>query len=194
MTDRRTQIADAGIHILSSRGARALTHLNVDRELDLAQGSTSYYARTRRDLIALIVNRLAERTAEEVLAEVRAAEVEVEDMRDLAVLAARGLAQTERRADDHRARFLLLLECRSDPELYGVLLRKTSVREHFTRVVVPILERMNVAEADARGADFAALLDALLMQRIARDAPADEEAIIFSFLSGLPRVGASSRK
>jgi len=60
--------------------------------------------------------------------------------------------------------------------------------------VVSILERMNVAEADARGADFAALLDALLMQRIARDAPADEEAIIFSFLSGLPRVGASSRK
>jgi DNA-binding transcriptional regulator YbjK len=64
MADRRAQIAEAGIAILASRGVRALTHLAIDRELGLPDGSTSYYARTRRDLIAVIVDRLATRTGE----------------------------------------------------------------------------------------------------------------------------------
>lgn len=59
MTDRREQIADAGITLLATRGIRALTHRAVDEELGLPAGSTSYYARTKRDLVNLIVQRLA---------------------------------------------------------------------------------------------------------------------------------------
>ncbi|AWE42252.1 MULTISPECIES: TetR family transcriptional regulator [unclassified Actinobaculum] len=188
MSDRRRQIADAGIHILSARGARALTHLNVDRELGLANGSTSYYARTRRDLIKLVVERLAERTVEELSVEVATAAWNVEDERSVAARVATGLARSARRTEDHRARILLLMECRSDPELYDALLRGTSVREHFSREVLPFLQSLNVADVEERAADLAALVDALLMQRVIRNAPVDEELIIYSFLSGLSRV------
>jgi len=39
------------IEILAEGGARALSHQAVDTRLDLAQGSTSYYFRTREALI-----------------------------------------------------------------------------------------------------------------------------------------------
>ena len=59
MTDRREQIAAAGLTLLATRGIRALTHRAIDEELGLPAGSTSYYARTKRDLVNLIVQRLA---------------------------------------------------------------------------------------------------------------------------------------
>ena len=55
---RREQVGDAGIRLVARDGIRALTHLRVDAEADLPRGSTSYYARTRHDLLRLVVNRL----------------------------------------------------------------------------------------------------------------------------------------
>ena len=57
---RREQIGDAGVGLIARDGVHALTHLQVDTEAGLPRGSTSYYARTRRDLLALVVNRLSE--------------------------------------------------------------------------------------------------------------------------------------
>lgn len=49
---RREQIAQAVIDLASSGGSRSVTHSAIDRRLNLAKGSTSYYCRTRGDLIA----------------------------------------------------------------------------------------------------------------------------------------------
>ena len=57
---RREHIGDAGVGLIARDGVHALTHLQVDTEAGLPRGSTSYYARTRRDLLALVVNRLSE--------------------------------------------------------------------------------------------------------------------------------------
>ena len=57
---RREQIGDAGVRLIARDGVHALTHLHVDAEAGLPRGSTSYYARTRRDLLTLVVNRLSE--------------------------------------------------------------------------------------------------------------------------------------
>lgn len=51
-TPRRTAIATAVIELAAAAGARAVTHSAVDRHLGLPRGSTSYYYRTRADLIA----------------------------------------------------------------------------------------------------------------------------------------------
>lgn len=58
MEDRRTLIADSAIEVVARDGVRALTHRAVDSEAGLPSGSTSYYCRTRSQLIGLTVDRL----------------------------------------------------------------------------------------------------------------------------------------
>ena len=58
-TDRKTLIADAALTLLSAAGARGLTHRGVDAEAALPQGSTSFYFRTRLDLLRAAVQRHA---------------------------------------------------------------------------------------------------------------------------------------
>lgn len=182
MTDRRVQIAEAGVRILASQGARALTHLNIDRELGLAKGSTSYYARTRHDLIALIVEHLAA----QVLDDLAAPEVPDELTPEVAArLVVAGLDATMRREDEHRARLVLLLECRSDPQLSASLATRPQVRESVVAEAGEMLRRLGVAQPDAHARDLASLMDALLMQRIIRTAPIDEEAVVTAYLKGL---------
>jgi DNA-binding transcriptional regulator YbjK len=58
-TDRKTLIADAALALLASVGARGLTHRAVDAQAGLPVGSTSFYCRTRLDLLALALGRHA---------------------------------------------------------------------------------------------------------------------------------------
>lgn len=58
MEDRRTLIADSAIEVVARDGVRALTHRAVDAEAGLSSGSTSYYCRTRSQLLSLTVDRL----------------------------------------------------------------------------------------------------------------------------------------
>lgn len=182
MSERRTQIAEAGIRMLATRGAHALTHLNIDRDLGLAEGSTSYYARTRRDLISLVVERLAARTGDDLAAQVVPEELTPQVVASIVVA---GLDATMRRADDHRARFLLLLECRNDPELHASLATRPEVRDSFVEAAGALLRRLGLGQPDAPARDLAGLVDALLMQRIIRTAAIDEKAIITAYLAGL---------
>lgn len=55
--DRKTLIADAAIAILGTQGVRALTHRAVDAEAGLPAGSTSFYCRTKLDLLKLTLAR-----------------------------------------------------------------------------------------------------------------------------------------
>lgn len=184
MTDRRTQIADAGVRILGSRGARALTHLAVDHELGLAEGSTSYYARTRRDLIGLIIERLSARMVEEMEAPRWPPALTPQSAARMVVAR---LDATMRRADDHRARLVLLLECHHDPELHASLAVRPQVRSTFVETAADLLRHLGVERPEACALDLAGLVDGLLMQRIIRTATIDEESIIAAYLTGLPR-------
>ncbi|MFV0252440.1 MAG: TetR/AcrR family transcriptional regulator [Beutenbergiaceae bacterium] len=60
MLDRRTRILDAAIAIVGEGGTRSLTHRGVDRRLQLPDGSTSNYFRTREALLDAAVDRLLE--------------------------------------------------------------------------------------------------------------------------------------
>lgn len=181
--DRRAQIAEAGIQILASRGVRALTHLSVDRNLGLAEGSTSYYARTRRDLIALIVDNLARRTTDELIAQTDTPECSTPA--EFAQLVVAGLDATTIRADEHRARLVLLLECQNDPELRASLVTRPEVRDMFIKMATGVLDRMGVDNPEFHAQDFAGLVDSLLMQRVIRTGPINEEDVITAYLTGL---------
>jgi len=59
-SDRRALIADATIVTIAREGMRGLTHRAVDRAAGLAEGSTSYYFRTREALLFAALARMAE--------------------------------------------------------------------------------------------------------------------------------------
>lgn len=190
MTERREEIADAGIGLIAARGLRALTHRAVDAELGLSAGSTSYYARTRRELIVLIVHRLADRTRADLGA------TPLPSLLDIPAAAhamASLLEDMSRRPADHRARFALLLELRDDDELHELLSGSSPIHAQLRQGATLLLDRLDVDQPAVHAPDLVCVLDGLLFDRIAGSGTADVEATIHAFLSGLP-IGRSATR
>jgi len=58
--ERRRDLCDAAIRLLAGDGAKGLSHLKVDREAGVPDGTTSFYFRTRSALLRAVAERLAE--------------------------------------------------------------------------------------------------------------------------------------
>lgn len=58
--DRRTVISDAAVGLIAESGLRALTHRSIDTALGLPTGSTSYYFRSKADLLSAVVDRVVD--------------------------------------------------------------------------------------------------------------------------------------
>ena len=176
---RREQIGDAGVRLIARDGVHALTHLHVDAEAGLPGGSTSYYARTRRDLV---VNRLSEGSQSDI------ADVKIPaslHRHEAAGIAADILAHMARRSDAQAARGALLFELRDDAELREALTAKAPVREPLNRLAEQILTSAGVSDAATRAPDLVGLVDALLMYQAAEAAPVDTRAVLTAYLEGL---------
>jgi AcrR family transcriptional regulator len=182
---RREDIADAGVGLIAASGVRALTHRAVDAAASLPPGSTSYYARTRRDLVSLVVDRLAEYTQEDLdgfavpggIAEAEAVQ-----------LASAFLDQLARREDAQAVRFALLFELRGDPALRAMLTADAPVRAHLITVAESVLEAIGVRGPTLHAPDFVGLMDALLMYRTSGAAPVNASRVLGAYLRGLDRV------
>ncbi|MGW5188073.1 TetR/AcrR family transcriptional regulator [Kribbella sp. NPDC004138] len=61
-SNRRTEICEAALTLAAEGGNHALTHQKIDKELGIAQGSTSYYFRTREQLVQATIMHLTELT------------------------------------------------------------------------------------------------------------------------------------
>lgn len=61
--ERRIAIADAGLSVISTEGARGLSHRAVDRAAGVPIGTTSNYFGTRDALLAALGDRIFERLA-----------------------------------------------------------------------------------------------------------------------------------
>src|SRR5690554_348980 len=59
-TPRRQQLADAALATIAREGSHGLTHRAVDRAAGMAEGTTSYYFRSRLLLLQAAVHRLAQ--------------------------------------------------------------------------------------------------------------------------------------
>lgn len=182
--DRRELLADAGIRLTARGGARALTHRAVDAEAGLAAGSTSYYARTRRELTELVVARVTAQLS----AELGALEIPNDlDGAAVADIAAGFLERLAGRADAQAARLALLLELRDDPELRAPLTAADPVRARLHEAARSLLDALRVLEPDRAAVDFVGVIDAMLLYRTAAVAPLNPVAVLTAYLAGLPR-------
>lgn len=180
---RRDELADAGVRLIARGGIRALTHRAVDDEAGLPPGSTSYYARTRRELTRLVVDRIAEGTQ----ADVDALALPASLTRAEAARVAHGfLIRLAAREEVQAARFALLFELREDEDLRHALTAEAPVRASLLGAAHGLLESAGIADPAAHAVDLVGLVDALLMYRAARAGPVDAAAVLDSYLLGLP--------
>jgi hypothetical protein len=165
-------------------GGHALTHRRIDRRLGWPEGTTSNYARTRRDLVRLVVERVA-----------RVASLRPED-RALPGTVTEAVAQlvpafeeTVARGVDTRARMALSLDCREDAELHELLTTASPVRAKLLAEATAMLRGLGVADPAARAVDFIGIMNGLLYDRLvgngSRGVPVDAAAVLTAWLVGV---------
>lgn len=121
--DRRREAVTAAIQVLARGGARALTHREIDRQLDWPWGSASNYFRRRND----IFNAIAEQVTRRDIDDLAALEVELATVgpltiarlvEGLAPLLEHWMSPAER--DRAFARAEILFESTRNPEVCDV--------------------------------------------------------------------------
>jgi len=117
---RRRDLCDAAIELLAAAGARGMTHLRVDRQAGVADGTTSFYYQSRSALLRGAFGRVVELDVADFTGALNA----IDDgegaslLSRLAEQAMRTAVEPERTRA--RARFELMMIAARDPELTGV--------------------------------------------------------------------------
>ncbi len=157
-TARRSELADAAIATLARDGSRGLTHRAVDRAAGLPEGSTSFYFRSRLDLLRAAVRRLAELDAADIPTLPQTNE------RDFAV-AFTGVVEhllTDGR-NRQLARYQLTFEAARQPELRDSLAASAA---GIRALVAERFAALGVRDPQERAQDFLALVDGLLFNQL----------------------------
>ena len=172
----------AAVDVLGSQGVRALSHARVDEQAGLPSGSTSNWFRTRRSLLAGVVDWIAERERADfdpaAMPAIRSVDELVEGLCAMAEL------QTGPFATRTRARYALFLELAGDPELGTPLRRQRREFEQWTgRMAVAI----GIAEPVPATKALMALMDGLLLHRLTVDPELDVRPAIHRAVRALAR-------
>lgn len=166
MTDRRTVIADAAIATLAREGMRGFTHRAVDRTAQLAEGSTSYYFRTREALMFAALARMAELDTLDLDVgdqRVLASTADLDSMTDLVTAIVRTWLTTGR--ERQLARFELTLESTRRPALRA---RMMSYGAAFRVMTEHRIAAAGASEPKRRANTLVAHIDGLLLHQLTR--------------------------
>jgi DNA-binding transcriptional regulator YbjK len=117
---RRRELCDAAILVLSEDGARGLTHRKVEQCAGLPDGTTSSYFPTRTALLHAVARRVAELDGADFTAALpTGAEGGSGSLSQIAQMVMR--SATEPGLSRTRARYELVLNARRDPRLRSIL-------------------------------------------------------------------------
>lgn len=178
----RERALEAAVELLGAQGVRALTHARVDERAGLPPGSTSNWFRTRRALLAGVVDWIAEReradfdpTATPAIAGL---DELIEGLRAMTELQAGPFAART------RARYALFVELSGDPEIGEPLRRQ---RHEFERWTERLVISAGIAEPVPATRALMALADGLLLHRLTVDPTLDMRPAIERAVRGLAR-------
>ncbi|WP_215519902.1 TetR/AcrR family transcriptional regulator [Phycicoccus mangrovi] len=182
--DRRQAIAVAAMELAASGGGHAVTHRKVDRHLGWPDGTTSNYARTRRELIRLVIEHVASIANYRPVGATPPTTVSMAVPQLVAAFEA-----TVTRGIDTRARLALTVDSLSDPELHELLTTQSPVRAKLVEEGITLLDHLGVTRPASRAVDFITLMNGLLYDRLvgngSRGRPADAEDVIRAWLIGV---------
>jgi DNA-binding transcriptional regulator YbjK len=164
----RERALDAAVELLGAEGVRALSHARVDERAGLPPGSTSNWFRTRRALLAGVVDWIAEHERADFAPAAMPAITGLDGL--IEGLCAMAELQTGRFAARTRARYALFLELAGDPELGEPLHRQ---RRQFERWTERIVIAVGIADPVPATQALMALADGLLLHRLTVDPDLD---------------------
>lgn len=169
-TDRKTLIADAAIALLGDAGARGLTHRAVDAKAGLPAGSTSFYCRSRLDLLTLALRRHAALDLADLETDARRMAQGTLTLPGLIALLADRVVDWLSPAKRPRlvARFELFLMASREPELAQIVSQQ---RRFFLQATEAALMQAGAADAKATAPALLALVDGLLLDQVGTSAP-----------------------
>lgn len=180
MAGTRERALEAAVALLGTEGVRALSHARVDERAGLPQGSTSNWFRTRRALLAGVVDWIAESERADVDPTGRP---HISSPSDLVEgLCAMTELQTTRYAARTRARYALFLELAGDAELAEPLLRQ---RREFERWTETVVAAAGIPDHVPATRALMALAEGLLLHRLTVDATLDIRPAIERAVRGL---------
>lgn len=176
---RRTHIGLAGIDILSDHGPRGLTHRAIDDRAGLPRGSTSYYARTRDQLISLIVDQMAQLTKEK-MDEQRQAGLPTtpEELTRRIESLINALVADERLA---RARFSLMMS----ETTWDSLAADSSVRKEALHAAEITLTQCGINQSRKRSLELLAFIDGLMFELCVAKRKVDIHSMVSTFIQGM---------
>ncbi|MFI6849334.1 TetR family transcriptional regulator [Kitasatospora sp. NBC_00085] len=180
---RRDDIAQAAMELVAEGGSHALTHRRIDRRLGLPEGTTSNYARTRRDLVLMVVERIAG------IAHLRAPDAPPPRTTDQAVAQlTAAFENVVARGVDIRARMALTIESAGDPELHALLTTASPVRATVLEQARQLLAPLGVSDVEQRAVDLIGVMNGLFYDRLfgsgLRGTPVDAAAVLKAWLTG----------
>lgn len=166
----RERIVAAGLELLGTAGARALTHRRVDDRAGLPEGSTSNHFRTRRALLSGVIDGLVAGELREAGALQPASTGElVEQIAQLIELLtgpARVLTA---------ARHVLFLEAAHDAELRE---RLSADRVAYVTVIRGAFEQLGAPDPAAAAEALMSVSEGIILHRVARHDTADPRPAI----------------
>ena len=164
MAGTRERALHAAVDLLGTEGVRALSHARVDARGALPSGSTSNWFRTRRALLAGVVDWMAERERADFGPLGAAVQPTPEALID--GLCAVIELQSGPLAVRTRARYALFLELAGDPELGAPLRRQ---RLEFERWTEQLITAVGIIDPGPAARALMALGDGLMLHRLTVD-------------------------
>lgn len=120
-TARRAAICETVLELAAAGGSRAVSHPAIDRHLGLPRGSTSYYYRTRRDLLDAAITHLTGTSRDDFRAAGPGKSLSVEEAADFITTQLDHLLVRRRR--DVLARYALAIDSSLGDDLRAALAR-----------------------------------------------------------------------
>ncbi len=181
---RRDDIGQAALELVAEGGGHALTHRRIDRRLGLPEGTTSNYARTRRDLVLMVLERIA------AIASLRAPDARTPRTIDQAVeQLTEAFEDVVARGVDIRGRMALTIDCLSDPELHALVTTDSPVRATLLDQARQLLDQLAVPDSEQRAVDLLGIMNGLFYDRLigygVRGTPVDAAAVLKAWLTGV---------
>lgn len=175
--DRRDQLLDEALLLVSEGGLGAVTHRAVERAAGVPHGSVTYHLGGRDDLIDALIDRMVaacERDVAVIARDVSMALAGQAGRQEAAGLDVSAIADAlVRWMDDgrrlHLARLELELAAARDPRLRE---RMSRAAEVFWRLCEPIVLAMGSTDPVRDGRAMGAAVDGLLLDHLSHD-PAD---------------------
>lgn len=183
-SDRPVRIADAALEIIAESGLHALTHRTIDARLGFPAGTTSYYARTRAELISRALTLLVERFTE-AMEEFPSDDVDSDEAAIDLVTASTLLMDSY--ASDQIAHFVLLIDLRHDPELHPLINDSSPGRRAVVGMAVRIIERCGIPDAERHAQGLIALLQGMTLARLAGGSDVSVRHAVETYWAGMRR-------